>query len=367
MSSPAQLYFEKRSTAKAVQAGERGLVFRSHYGARSFLHDVRSALEKRTFWDDTPRLAVLLLDALRGFYSNRNKLDDRSVEYDADYYIQRFSDRDAYFQVNIQPNQQIQIQSLFGDAIVWSGGFTDYLDLGDGFFKQAFEYINAQGCDQDDEQDDENGARPSAPVGARYFEYRAASSRKFWKILRSGASVTTRYGKIGARGQQATKRLKNERLAERETDKLVAEKLRKGYVERVAPRAVAQAKPQHDTWRPTVLVSFDDEIFLTTDRSGGLLEKVKSSLKRFGPDPGELFLCHHLVDNLRDIADLRNVAHQVQALRACTFSVGLSGVRPAHGFETHVGFTKAKMAITTFAGGAETVVWRGTAEHFAKR
>jgi predicted DNA-binding WGR domain protein len=68
--------------------------------------------------------------------------------------------------------------------------------------------------------------------GARYFEFVDASSRKFWEITLSGTSFTTRYGRLGTEGQQSLKEYDSDDKAKREYDKLVAEKVKKGYLEK---------------------------------------------------------------------------------------------------------------------------------------
>ncbi len=359
MSSPAQLFFKKAASSKPVKCGERGLVFRSHHGAQTFLGDVRGALGKRKFWGDTPRLAVLLMDAIRGLYASSP--DDLSVEYDCDFYIEKSSDRDAYFQVNILPGQSVQIQNLFSEAIVWSGSFVDYLSLNARFFDKIYEDVCLSGNDGDEEDVDESDRAPrsvkaSRPARGGYFEYRLGTSSKFWEVSRKGASVTTRYGRIGTRGQQTATKFKAEELAKRALEKLVAEKIRKGYIARAAPSAVVRVMPQDEPWYPAGLVSFDDDVFLTTDRTGDLLEKVKRSIARVGPpsDPSDMSFCHHLVDNLRDIADMKNCALQAKALRKCKFNVGLSNARPVRGVDIEVAFSKKRMTVKTSSGRAET-------------
>jgi DNA ligase-1 len=74
-----------------------------------------------------------------------------------------------------------------------------------------------------------------AEAGARYFELVDGTSRKFWEITLDGAKVTTRYGKIGASGQQTAKDHGTPERARLEHDKLIAEKTKKGYVEKPAP------------------------------------------------------------------------------------------------------------------------------------
>lgn len=67
---------------------------------------------------------------------------------------------------------------------------------------------------------------------ARYFEFQDAKSDKFWEIELSGNGFTTRWGKRGTNGQSKEKRFADEAEARKTLDKLVAEKLKEGYVER---------------------------------------------------------------------------------------------------------------------------------------
>jgi len=75
--------------------------------------------------------------------------------------------------------------------------------------------------DEDDEDDDDEA------TAWRRFEV----DEKFWAIKRDGASFTVKYGKIGTDGQEKTKEFDDEAAAEKEYDKLVAEKTKKGYEE----------------------------------------------------------------------------------------------------------------------------------------
>lgn len=65
----------------------------------------------------------------------------------------------------------------------------------------------------------------------RTFVFEDDKSHKFWQIELSGASYTVTYGKVGTTGQTKTKTFPDEAKALKEHDKLVAEKLAKGYVE----------------------------------------------------------------------------------------------------------------------------------------
>jgi predicted DNA-binding WGR domain protein len=73
------------------------------------------------------------------------------------------------------------------------------------------------------------GARPAH---MRHFEFIGGDSRKFWDIGRVGTDVFVAWGRIGTTGQAQIKQFADEARAETELQKLVAEKLRKGYVEK---------------------------------------------------------------------------------------------------------------------------------------
>ena len=68
-------------------------------------------------------------------------------------------------------------------------------------------------------------------VSVRHFEFISGTSRKFWEISLSGSSLSVRFGRIGAAGQTQIKSFTDEPAARREAESLVAEKLKKGYVE----------------------------------------------------------------------------------------------------------------------------------------
>ena len=71
----------------------------------------------------------------------------------------------------------------------------------------------------------------AATGSARRFEFVGGSSRKFWEVSVAGNSFTVRFGRIGTAGQSQTKSLADEEQAKHEAGKLIAEKVKKGYVE----------------------------------------------------------------------------------------------------------------------------------------
>ena len=81
-------------------------------------------------------------------------------------------------------------------------------------------------------------ASPSAPVAptsqdaaVRRFELSEGSSQKFWEISVRGAETTVRFGRIGTAGQASVKSFADVAAAAKHAEKLVQEKLGKGYGE----------------------------------------------------------------------------------------------------------------------------------------
>jgi predicted DNA-binding WGR domain protein len=72
----------------------------------------------------------------------------------------------------------------------------------------------------------------TTPGPVRYFEFIGGSSRKFWQITQTGNSFTVLFGRIGTAGQSQSKTFADENQMKLEAEKLIAEKLRKGYEEK---------------------------------------------------------------------------------------------------------------------------------------
>src|SRR5688572_17539545 len=62
------------------------------------------------------------------------------------------------------------------------------------------------------------------------YEFSEGSSNKFWEITLEGTRYKVRYGKIGANGQTTVKDFGTEEKAKKEYDKIIGEKVKKGYV-----------------------------------------------------------------------------------------------------------------------------------------
>lgn len=59
--------------------------------------------------------------------------------------------------------------------------------------------------------------------------YKDAKSDKFWEVVQNGATLNVTYGKTGTAGQKNVKEFDSVQKAEKERDKLINEKLGKGY------------------------------------------------------------------------------------------------------------------------------------------
>ena len=65
----------------------------------------------------------------------------------------------------------------------------------------------------------------------RRFEFEGGSSAKFWEVTISKALVTVCFGRLGTAGQSKTKSFNDSAAAQKYADKLIEQKLGKGYVE----------------------------------------------------------------------------------------------------------------------------------------
>jgi len=79
-------------------------------------------------------------------------------------------------------------------------------------------------------------AKPAAKKASgnsspRRFEFSEGSSNKFWTVWVEGTQLMTKYGKIGASGSQTVKDFGTAEKVQKEYDKIVAEKTKKGYEE----------------------------------------------------------------------------------------------------------------------------------------
>ena len=74
-------------------------------------------------------------------------------------------------------------------------------------------------------------AKETSIAMKRELIYMDAKSSKFWNIEQEGAAHTVTYGRIGTAGQSSTKSFESAEAAQKDAEKLIKEKMRKGYVE----------------------------------------------------------------------------------------------------------------------------------------
>jgi len=68
----------------------------------------------------------------------------------------------------------------------------------------------------------------------RRFEFVEGTSNKFWEVSVSNSQVSVTFGRIGTAGQRHNKSFTNPSAAQQHADKLIQQKLAKGYVELAA-------------------------------------------------------------------------------------------------------------------------------------
>ncbi len=73
------------------------------------------------------------------------------------------------------------------------------------------------------------------------FELVAGTSAKFWQVEVTGVELVVEFGRLGSAGQKTSKTFASSALAQKERDKLIAEKLKKGYT--LVAGASLSAKP----------------------------------------------------------------------------------------------------------------------------
>ena len=100
----------------------------------------------------------------------------------------------------------------------------------------------------------------------RTFKYRDAKSQKFWSIELSGSSTIVRFGRIGTDGQEKTKAFGSPEEAKRAYEKIIAEKVREGYVE------IATGTPQ----KGAAPASGDAPSTLTSETQGEIRDLVRA-------------------------------------------------------------------------------------------
>ena len=80
-----------------------------------------------------------------------------------------------------------------------------------------------------------------------YLTYQDDKSHKFWQIETAENSFTLIYGKVGTNGQSKTKTFADSQTAEKEAEKLIEQKKKKGYAEKGASITINSTPKQKET------------------------------------------------------------------------------------------------------------------------
>jgi predicted DNA-binding WGR domain protein len=126
----------------------------------------------------------------------------------------------------------------------------------------------------------------------RSFFYQDDRSNKFWTIELQGTVCVTTHGRVGAEPRQTRKEFASDDAAKRECEKLIASKLRKGYVEGLAPE---YNKPQ---WAS---MSMSEDVFW---RIIGLFNWKKLGDDEAVTEPAVKALAQMSVDDIRQFENI---------------------------------------------------------------
>src|SRR5947209_6035053 len=143
----------------------------------------------------------------------------------------------------------------------------------------------------------------------RTFTYSDARSHKFWNIELKGKSFTVTFGRMGTAGQTQTKEFADEAGAQAAADKLVREKLAKGYVE-TTPSAEPRASSLREALEQA-LVAHPDDLASHMAYADWLGEQEDPALR----DRGEFIRVQlALEDESRPAAERKKLQRQEQKL-----------------------------------------------------
>ena len=126
----------------------------------------------------------------------------------------------------------------------------------------------------------------------RQFFYQDDRSNKFWTIEQIGNECVSTNGRVGAKARETRKQLDSAEQAKRDMEKQIAEKLKKGYIEGVAP---VHNKPDWKT------MAMSDDIFW---RIIGLFNWKKSGDDDAVMEPAVKALAEMAIDDIKQFEDI---------------------------------------------------------------
>jgi len=99
----------------------------------------------------------------------------------------------------------------------------------------------------------------------KYLNFKDQKTDKFWTIKVHGASYTVRYGKTGSKGTEKTKYFENEEAALKDGQKLLAAKVKKGYVE-LKPKSSVQSSKSKATTKTKAKIKTSEALPVVLDQ-----------------------------------------------------------------------------------------------------
>lgn len=90
----------------------------------------------------------------------------------------------------------------------------------------------------------------------RRFEYKSGVSKKYWEIWKAddpfSYKFTTHWGRIGTKGQQKMKQFSYRNERDAAVEKLISQKLKKGYIEVISTLGETGGSKPHINMKPAV-------------------------------------------------------------------------------------------------------------------
>jgi len=146
----------------------------------------------------------------------------------------------------------------------------------------------------------------------RTFIYTDEKSNKFWSIESNGTSYTVNYGKVDTTGQTQTKEFDTEEACKKAVEKLIAEKVKKGYVEEGASETPSTSDKTIPSYEGHKCANIEANQFVVDledkDSIASVLqyqiENVEKFLERFDKqvDNGRYALMYGAIENDKFVA-----------------------------------------------------------------
>lgn len=177
-------------------------------------------------------------------------------------------------------------------------------------------------------------------MNTRTFEFSEGTSNKFWTITLDGRSHSVTFGRIGSAGQTKTAEFASEAEAQKAYEKLIAEKLKKGYTEKNGSGPAASMAPK--VVRPAQKVSTSSSASSRTAASPRTAVVEDAPVERVaGPRPVSSPPLQSLTHAVRREIDLDHVSYSyVSSRRAAS-----SPLAPAEPFDLQISLQRLRTKV----------------------